>query len=245
MPASDPLLDHRDHVPDPLGLAGSPPSATERALDVLAGWGLTARGAGGLVGLVLLGALAWWWLRAPTTTAADAMVPLTPSATTVATGTSPSTVVGLGGAEVAAHAAGAVRRPGLYRLPAGSRVDDLLRAAGGALSRADLDRVNLAAPVTDGSQVYVPRRGEGAGGPGGAADPAAPAGTEPAPEAPVNVNTADLATLDTLPGVGPATAAAIIEHREANGAFVTVDQLIDVRGIGEAKLAAMAELVTV
>jgi competence protein ComEA len=246
-------FDHPDH-PDRLGLAGPRPTAAERGLDLLAGLGLSPRGAAGLLGLVVLGMLGWWWLRAPATTAADALVPLAPTATSAGPVAPASTApIAAAGTEVAAHAAGAVRRPGLYRLPAGSRVDDLLRAAGGALPRADLDRVNLAAPVADGSQVYVPRAGEGAGAsptvPFGAVPGTGPAGavpgSGPGPSTPVNVNTADVATLDTLPGVGPATAAAIIEHREANGAFTSVDDLIDVPGIGEAKLAAMADLVTV
>jgi competence protein ComEA len=132
-----------------------------------------------------------------------------------------------------------VRRPGLYSLADGDRVADLLRAAGGPTRAADLDRLNLAAPVADGSQVMVPRRGE----------PAPPLTTEPGDPAglpaPVDVNRAGPEELETLPGVGPATAAAIIEFREANGGFATVEDLIDVPGIGEAKLAALTDLVTV
>jgi competence protein ComEA len=143
---------------------------------------------------------------------------------------------------VFAHAAGAVRRPGLYELTAGDRVADLLAAAGGPLPAADLDRINLAAPVADGTQVVVPRRGEPAPVvPTPTGDPTDPA----APSAPVNINLAGPEELETLPGVGPSTAAAIIEYREASGPFTTVEQLIDVSGIGEAKLAALVDLVTV
>ncbi|HYZ97378.1 MAG TPA: ComEA family DNA-binding protein [Acidimicrobiales bacterium] len=144
--------------------------------------------------------------------------------------------------EVVVHVAGAVSSPGVQRLPPGSRVIDGLEAAGGALPDADLARVNLAAPLADGQQVYVPKPGEqppevvGAGPSGG---PGA------GPGALVNVNTATAEQLETLPGVGPATAAAIIAHRDANGPFASPDELIDVRGIGEAKLEQLRDLVAV
>jgi competence protein ComEA len=148
--------------------------------------------------------------------------------------------------EVVVHVAGAVAVPGVQRLPVGARVIDAVDAAGGALPDADLARINLAAPLTDGQQVYVLRRGEvppvppagpQAGGPDGA--PATGAG------GPVDINRASADQLDELPGVGPATAEAIITHREQNGPFGSVDELIDVRGIGEAKLEQLRDLVTV
>jgi competence protein ComEA len=150
--------------------------------------------------------------------------------------------------EVVVHVAGAVVSPGVRRLPPGSRVTDALDAAGGALPGADLPRINLAAPLVDGQQVYVPKPGEevpvaaGAGlpGTGGATGTG---GTVPG--APVDLNTATAEQLDTLPGVGPATAAAIIAHREQHGPFTSVDQLLDVRGIGEAKLEQLRDLVSV
>jgi competence protein ComEA len=138
--------------------------------------------------------------------------------------------------DVVAHAAGAVARPGVQRLPAGARVADLLDAAGGATADADLDQVNLAAKVSDGDRVYVPRRGE--------APPPAAAG-QPAAEGPVNLNTATAEQLDALPGVGPSTAAAIVEHRTRNGRFRTVDDLGQVPGIGPARLAALRPKVRV
>ena len=142
------------------------------------------------------------------------------------------------------HAAGAVARPGVYRVRAGGRVADLLDAAGGPAPDADLDQVNLAAKVADGERVYVPRRGEsppppaasGAGGTSGTPGPAA---------GPVNLNTATLEQLDALPGVGPATAQAILDYRKAQGRFRRVDELLEVRGIGEAKLAALRPRVRV
>jgi competence protein ComEA len=154
--------------------------------------------------------------------------------------------------EVVVHVAGAVVSPGVRRLPLGSRVIDALDAAGGALPEADLPRINLAAPLIDGQQVYVPKAGEqppvaagagtggGAGAGGGAVGPGGSA-----PGALVNLNTATAEQLDTLPGVGPSTAAAIIAHRDQNGPFTSVDQLLDVRGIGEAKLEQLRDLVSV
>lgn len=148
-------------------------------------------------------------------------------------------------AEIVAQASGAVMSPGVYRLPPGSRIDDLVRAAGGLTTEADLDRVNLAAPLADGVRIWVPRQGEqevpevvaGAnGGPatGGGSPSSEGADTGPAPV--VNLNLATSAELEALPGVGPATAAAIVQHREQAGPFRSVDDLIEVRGIGEAKL---------
>jgi competence protein ComEA len=144
------------------------------------------------------------------------------------------------------HAAGAVAVPGVHRLPAGSRVEDLLAVAGGPAADADLDRVNLAAPVTDGQRVWIPRVGE-ATPPAVATGSPAATGTEAGgePDGPIDLNTATAEQLDTLPGVGPATAAAIIEHRERHGPFRAVDDLLDVPGIGDAKLAQLRDLVTV
>jgi competence protein ComEA len=144
--------------------------------------------------------------------------------------------------EVVVHVAGAVASPGVQRLPIGSRVIDAVDAAGGALPDADLPRVNLAALLVDGQQVYVPKPGEQPP-PAAGAGPSAVGGD--APGSLVNLNTATPEQLDTLPGVGPSTAAAIIAHRDQNGPFTSVDQLLDVRGIGEAKLEQLRDLVTV
>jgi competence protein ComEA len=134
------------------------------------------------------------------------------------------------------HVVGAVRKPGLYRLEEGSRIDDALAAAGGARAKAALDLVNLAAPVADGQQIVVPRRG--------AEDVAGPAGAgEAAPGAKVHLNTATLEDLDTLPGVGPITAQKILDYRDEHGAFGSVEELDAVPGIGPARLAELRELV--
>jgi competence protein ComEA len=184
-------------------------------------------------GVVVVAMLAWLLLRQPPGPPAEASMARAGGAGSVAatSTTAPSTVL--------AHAAGAVRAPGVYTLPAGARVKDLLDAAGGPAPDADLDRINLAAPVADGSQVYVPRQGEavpsGASGGAGAATPTGP----------LDLNTATLEQLDALPGVGPATAQAILDERDKRGRFGSVDELLDVRGIGPAKLEGLRDLVTV
>lgn len=138
------------------------------------------------------------------------------------------------------HAAGAVARPGVYELPAGSRIIDVVELAGGVIPEADLQQVNLAAEIADGARVHIPAIGE-------VVVQSSPAdiigGTGADTADTVDVNTADAAALEELPGVGPATAAAIIEHRDSYGPFAVVDDLIEVRGIGESKLAAMRDAV--
>ena len=149
-------------------------------------------------------------------------------------------------ADVRVHVAGAVLRPGVYEVRGAGRVADLLDAAGGPTPEADLDRVNLAARVADGVRLYVPRQGEpsppvvasGGGGDGGGGDAGSTA-------EPVDLNAASRDQLDELPGVGPATASAIIEYRDRNGAFRSVEELVEVRGIGEAKLAGLRSRVRV
>ena len=147
-------------------------------------------------------------------------------------------------ARVIVHVAGAVRTPGVYDLDDGARVDDAVRAAGGPIGEADLDGVNLAAPVVDGQRVYVPVAGE--------VDPASvPSGVPldgaggAVPSGPVDLNSATVEELESLPGVGPATAAAIVDDRVRNGPFASVDDLDRVPGIGPGKLAALRDLVAV
>ena len=144
-----------------------------------------------------------------------------------------------GGGEVTVHVAGAVRRPGVYRMRSGARVDDAVERAGGARLKADLSQVNLAAEVEDGRQILVPRRAAAA--PAGGTAPAA----EPQPGVPLNLNTATLEQLDELQGIGPATAQQILDYREAQGGFGSVDELDKVPGIGEVRLATLRELVRV
>lgn len=129
---------------------------------------------------------------------------------------------------------GAVRRPGLYRVTRGARIADALEHAGGVTSKAQLDAVNLAAPVADGEQVVVPRRGAAAAAVGGAA-----AGTS----GPVHLSTATLEQLDGLPGIGPVTAQKILAYRQEHGAFGSVAELDAVPGIGPARLEQLKGLV--
>lgn len=160
-------------------------------------------------------------------------------------------------AELVVHVSGAVASPGVVRLPPGARVDDALRAAGGATGEAELASVNLARPVVDGEQIHVPVPGE---------EPPAVAAPAPAADAPpagdagagdgtagggeevgglIDLNTASVAELDELPGVGPAIAQRIVDHREQNGPFESVDQLEEVSGIGPATLEKMRDRATV
>jgi competence protein ComEA len=142
-------------------------------------------------------------------------------------------------AAVVVQAAGAVMQPGIYHLAPGSRVDDLVRAAGGVAPDADADRVNLAALLTDGERVYIPRVGEAL-----PADGNSDVGSSEAAQS-VDLNTASLAQLDTLPGIGPTTAQAIIDYRSEHGRFRSVDDLLNVRGIGPTKLEELRPLVRV
>jgi len=131
------------------------------------------------------------------------------------------------------HILGQVREPGLYALPDGARAVDAVAAAGGFTDAADAGGLNLARLVSDGEQIVVPAIGE------------APAAAPGMSDGKVNLNTADAATLDTLPGVGPATAAKIIAWREQHGRFEAIEDLLDVGGIGEAKFDSLRDLVTV
>jgi competence protein ComEA len=133
--------------------------------------------------------------------------------------------------------AGAVRRPGLYRLRSGSRIDDAIASAGGPTAKAQLDTVNLAAPIADGEQIVVPGRGVA----GAAAASSAAAGSSPS--APLDLNSATLEELENLPGIGPVTAQKILDYRQQHGAFHSVAELQGVPGIGPAHMAQLKGLV--
>ena len=152
-------------------------------------------------------------------------------------------------AEILVHAAGAVARPGVYRLAPSARIIDLLAAAGGPAAGVDLRGINLAAPLTDGARVHFPSSGEDPPAEVEIVEiPPAPVGTAPGGDPPgalVDLNSASAAELETLPGIGPVTAAAIVTHREREGPFRSVAALQDVTGIGPAKLGGIADLVTV
>jgi competence protein ComEA len=131
--------------------------------------------------------------------------------------------------------AGAVRRPGLHELAPGTRVADAVAAAGGATAKADVNAVNLAAPIADGEQIVVPARGSSA--------TAASSGAAPSSAAPLDLNSASLEQLDALPGIGPATAQKILDYRQAHGLFHSIAELDAVPGIGQGRIEQLKGLV--
>jgi competence protein ComEA len=148
------------------------------------------------------------------------------------------------------HVGGAVRRPGLYRVPIGARVDDAVRLAGGASEVAELDALNLAAKVKDGDKVLVPQRGapgpnHGAPGAPATGGAAAGGGTSAGGAPVVNLNSATVADLETLPGIGPALAQKIISYRDEKGGFRRIEDLLEVPGIGPKKFEELKTHVTV
>jgi competence protein ComEA len=203
------------------------------------------------VAVVVVGGV--WLLRAPAPPT-EASLPLVsaPSPTTkTSTGSTlpvhATTAMPAPASEIVVHVAGAVVAPGIYELATPARVADAVAAAGGPATDGDLDGVNLAAMLADGQRVYVPTIGEvdpatvAAGG-----DPTtgAPPGSS-SPPSPLDLNAATSAQLELLPGVGPATATAIVDDRQRNGPFASIDDLDRVPGIGAAKLEALRLLVTV
>ena len=177
----------------------------------------------GVLGMLLVG-LASAFLQRPTPAPLVVQAPPTPRP-------SPSPQV----VPIAVSVAGEVPRPGLYHLPPGSRVDDAVKAAGGATDAADVHRLNLAARLADGQQVMVPRKIEALGA--GAAPPVLPA--------PVNINLASVPELDRLPGVGPVIAQRIVAYREQHGPFTSVQQLRDTKLVNRDTFEKIKDLITV
>jgi competence protein ComEA len=182
----------------------------------------------------------WLWIAAAALAAAAAYALLGTEA--AQPGAAPRVAVdgpragGSAGARLWVHVSGEVRRPGLYRLPPGSRVGEAVQRAGGPSRRAELGGVNLAALLRDGQQVAVPRRG---------AQVAAAAGTDGAaagaPAAPISLGTATAALLDGIDGIGPTLAGRIVQYRESHGGFRSIDDLREVEGIGEKRFEALRE----
>ncbi len=135
------------------------------------------------------------------------------------------------GGDVVVHVAGAVRNPGVYRLPAGTRVTDAVQRAGGASARSALDAVNLAARLADGQQVVIPEAG-----PGGEAVTAGASA-----EGPISLGTASVEELDTIEGIGPVTAQDIVGYRDQHGGLSSVEQLNEISGIGPATMDSLRE----
>jgi competence protein ComEA len=189
-----------------------------------------------VVGALVVAAAAFWYVRSlpgeVTVQLAGESGPGPPSALSA----SPSPA----GATLVVHVTGWVRRPGVYRFTEGDRVIDAVRRAGGTRRGADLTSVNLAALLTDAQQVVILKRGAL---PGSTAGP--PAGTGIVGEALINLNTATLDQLETLPGIGPTLAQRIIDYRLEHGPFRSVDELLDVSGIGDQRLADLRSKVTV
>lgn len=233
----DPATGGDTGLPEPRRPA--PPRSWRERLDDLAdATGVTP--ARLVVGALLLAGAAagGWWLMRPAAAPVELSLPYV--STTRSGAAPPSSSLATVPTELVVHVAGAVVSPGVHRLPTGARVIDAVDAAGGLRGDSDVGRVNLAAPLADGARVYVPAVGE-------VAPPVAEvdAGAIDGAGGPLDLNTAGEEELDGLPGVGPATAAAIVEHRALIGRFTAVDQLLDVRGIGEAKLEQLRPLVRV
>jgi competence protein ComEA len=228
---------------------------TERLGDRLADWRHDARfGIVVLIGVALIAGVIWYRVGIGGASAGESgEAPAAVSTTTPSTTLADSTATGTGTATrvqsstIAVHVAGAVNHPGVVELRTGARVIDAVEAVGGALADGDLDRLNLAAKVADGQRVYVAKVGQpdvGAVGDGSDAkgDDGAAGG---ATGGKVNLNTATLAQLEELPGIGPTYAQAIVAERQRRGGFTSVNDLRSVRGIGDKRFAELAPLVTV
>jgi competence protein ComEA len=135
------------------------------------------------------------------------------------------------------YVSGAVLHPDVYTLSVDSIVKDAVMAAGGPADDADLDRINLALPLADGQHVYVPRQGE-------EDPPVQPPSAQPAPGGKVNINTADLVALESLPGIGPSLAQRILDYRQAHGSFARIEDIMEVSGIGPATFEGLRDLIT-
>lgn len=176
-----------------------------------------------------------WWLLSGRPETSDPVAPLAFAETTPAPGESKAA-----GPELIIDVVGKVRRPGIVTVPKGSRVFEAIEAAGGLKGRADTASLNMARVLADGEQILVGIEPVAVpGAPAGAGGDGAQAGAK------VNLNTATPEQLDTLPGVGPVTAQAILAWREENGRFGSVEDLLDVKGIGDATLAELRDLVSV
>jgi competence protein ComEA len=191
-----------------------------------------------VLAVVVVAGAVFWYVRSlprPVTISAGGGPAVSGAAPAVSPSPSPAVLY--------VHVAGRVHHPGVYQLHQGDRVIDAIRAAGDAKPNADLRSVNLAALLTDGEQIILWKRG-GAGSVastgGGGGSPGAGSSSQP-----INLNTATLDQLESLPGIGPALGQRIIDYREQNGPFASVDDLVNVSGIGDKRLEDLRPLVTV
>ena len=184
-----------------------------------------------LIALTVIAGAAIYVVLRPAPAPPAITVTLRPSPTAVPTPAARTTI--------RVYVSGAVRHPDVYSLPVDSIVRDAMIAAGGPADDADLDRINLAALLGDGMQVHFPRQGEPAVVPGGSVSGDAPAA------APIDINTASLEQLDSLPGIGPVIAQRIIDYRTANGPLASIEQIKEVKGIGDVLFDKIKDRITV
>ncbi len=220
-------------------------------------WFGLSRLIGSVLSLIAVALAGWWLLRVPPPPPEDS-IPIASTATTLSFAVSSPQMTELDkeldteldtksvrelATELTVHIAGAVKTPGLYQLHVGARINDGVVAAGGATAQADLDSVNLAMLLSEGEQIYIPKRNDK---PHIIVQPrftsssnlnSSNSATNNELQISININTATAIELEQLAGVGPSTAKAIIEFRQKNGGFKTVEDLLNVRGIGPAKLS--------
>ena len=211
-------------------------------------WFGASRMIGSVLSVTFVGVAGWWLVQTPPPPPEASLSFASTTVATSATIITSAPIVNATPPIITVHVAGSVKNPGVYRLKYGSRINDGIVAAGGATSAANLDVINLATVLNEGEQIYVPKRGEkphtitnrpqlgGAGGAAGGLNGVGGA-TGSAVLQLININLASVVELEQLPGVGPATAKAIVAYREKNGAFLKVEDLLKVRGIGPAKLS--------
>jgi len=216
-------------------------------------WFGLSRLVGSILSLIAVALAGWWLLRVPPPPPEDS-IPIASTATTLSFAVSSPQKIELDekldreldaelATELTVHIAGAVKTPGVYQLHIGARINDGVVAAGGATAQADLDSVNLAMLLSEGEQIYIPKRNDK---PHIIVQPrftssnnlnSSNSATNNELQISININTATAIELEQLAGVGPSTAKAIIEFRQKNGGFKTVEDLLNVRGIGPAKLS--------
>jgi competence protein ComEA len=211
-------------------------------------WFGASRMIGSVLSVAFVGVAGWWLVQTPPPPPEASLSFASTTVATSATIITSAPIVNATPQIITVHVAGSVKNPGVYRLKYGSRINDGIVAAGGATSAANLDVINLATVLNEGEQIYVPKRGEkphtitnrpqlgGAGGAAGGLNGVGGATSSAVPQL-ININLASVVELEQLPGVGPATAKAIVAYREKNGAFLKVEDLLKVRGIGPAKLS--------